>query len=394
MMRWIVLLPACLLACGCVNVYRNIDGMPDSTGIVAFNGLKHHLRDGESVHLLQIHGMGDHTAESDCGAGSENILLQEEIAERLVLKRIDSYGSAGATPIYIDGTLAGTYATHLYQSNVYKDTRLYISCVTWSEASRTIKQSVLELDERFDELGPNAKHRAPVNRWAKRFVNEKFSDPMIYAGRFGAFIRETVWRGLVAVNATHDERRARSGLIATAGEDGGVLSMPTVVISDSLGSRVVFDVLRWKRDPDGIAETSSAEKGIARKAEASIRSIYMFANQLPLIELANVPPPQAGQSLGDTIKDCHYPLWQISRTELRAEPVELVAFTDANDALSYHLSGGYASRCASNDLRIVNVTLPNARLRWLFLYSSLAKAHTGFKKNARAIEYLVEGNGR
>ena len=393
-MRWIVLLSACLLASGCVNLYRNIDGVPDSTGIVAFNGLKHHLRAGESVHLLQIHGMGDHTAESDCGPDSENMVLQEEIARRLVLKRVDSYGSAVAIPIEIDGTLAGTYATQLYQDPVDADRRLYISCVTWSDASRTIKRSVLELDERFDELSANAEHRAPVNRLAKRFVNEKFSDPMIYAGRFGAFIRETVWRGLIAVNATHDERRERSGMIATGGADGGVLSMPTVIISDSLGSRVVFDVLRWKRDSDGMAEKSSAEKGIARKASASIRSIYMLANQLPLIELANVPTPRAGQSLGDMLKECHDPLWRTSHVELRAEPIELVAFTDANDALSYHLSEGYASRCASSDLRIVNVTLPNARLRWLFLYSNLAKAHTGFKKNKRAIDYLVEGNAR
>ncbi|QNH23327.1 hypothetical protein HEP73_04280 [Xanthomonas sp. GW] len=41
---------------------------------------------------------------------------------------------------------------------------------------------------------------------------------------------------------------------------------------------------------------------------------------------------------------------------------------------------------------VVNVTLPNAKLRWLFVASNPVKAHSsGFKSNPGAIELLVNG---
>ena len=122
----------------------------------------------------------------------------------------------------------------------------------------------------------------------------------------------------------------------------------------------------------------------------------MFANQLPLLELGSFDPPSGELQLETLLQanTCYLPLPSLPAYRKTNGPVEIVAFTDVNDALSYHLGEQFGHRCAPDKsaLRLVNVTLPNALPRWFFVYSDLVKAHAdGFKDNDRAVALLVDG---
>lgn len=432
MIRLILMfLLACGL-CGCVNLYRHVDPAPEG-GERQFRGIADYLRDGQALHVFQVHGMGDHGFEGDCGEKSENLRLQRKIASRLHYVE-DPAHTQEAQPIAIEATAkAGTYSISRFVDPSGKGGDLYFSCVTWGETGRAVKTGMLELGDEFLEQNQNEAHRALINRWAKRFVNRSFSDPVLYQGPMGGYIRRVVWKGIALSLQDHArvapaaKEAAVVPMLPTVQQVRGILgSFPIVIISDSLGSRIVFDALCTEggascgnnlrfRDamPTPPERVGALDALLAERLEASVGSVYMFANQLPLLELGNLDPPPAGTSLEDFVKHtaaCYgpFPLAWSDRSKTvgrRWDSVQVIAFTDPNDALSYHLGDRFKRRCGhaggdatrgdsgSLPLDIVNVTLPNAKPRWLFVYSALGQAHSsGFKTNDRAIDYVVHGN--
>jgi hypothetical protein len=400
-MTWMAIALA-FAAGGCSHVYETVDMTPDGNE-VQFKGIRDYLDESVALHVLQTHGMGNNTAESFCGEGNENLRLQAEIVRQLGLKALPLDTVPKVTPIVVGQTRFGSYSTRVYVDDVRQPRRsLYFSCLTWGDASRELKMKMLELDKDFLETNEHEQHRARINRHAKKFVNESFSDPMIYAGPFGQKIREAVWQGIVGVEQEQRRNHARVAMLgggaALQPRQAFLGKMPTVVITDSLGSRVLFDTL-WTKDAglqDGDERRAIANQG-ARALRAGtrrqIRGIFMLANQLPLLALAQMPPPPDDVPLATWLdnRPCVVP----HDPERRAGEAltTVVAMTDVNDALSYHLSADFKRRCAGSGVRFVNVTLTNAK-PWIFnLYADLFKAHaSGFKTNPKAIAYMVEGN--
>lgn len=386
---------------GCSRVYETIDMTPDGDE-VQFEGIRDYLSDTASLHVLQTHGMGDNTTESFCGERSENLRLQTEIVRQLGLQELTADTVSKPTAIVIGRTQVGSYSTRVYVDDVRHPQRsLYFSCLTWGDASREIKLKMLELDKNFLENNGHEKQRARINRHAKKFVNESFSDPMIYAGPFGQLIRDAVWQGIIGVEDEQRRNHARVAKLSGASlepRSAFLEQMPTVVISDSLGSRVLFDTL-WTKDagmPEGddrITIANSEARALRAGTRRQIRGIFMLANQLPLLALAQMPPPPPDMPLDRWLdrRPCVVPRDPARRA---GDPLTtVVAMTDVNDALSYHLSEDFKRRCAGSGVRFVNVTLTNAK-PWLFgTYADLLKAHaSGFKTNPKAIAYMVDGN--
>ena len=441
----VILLTLCLS--GCLNLHHRIDTAPGSDSPLPFQGIQDYLREG-SLHVMQVHGMGDHSSKLDCGEKSANLRLQDAIAEKLRYIPDGGYGKPTSTMINIDGTDAGSYSVSKFTDPSGQGGDLYFSCVTWGETSRIVKKGMLELDDDFREKNHNESHRAPINRAVKRFVNRSFSDPVIYLGKMGPYIRDVLWQGIQRSVVQHIEKQNQNSLntanarLIAQKATSFLQRTQVVVISDSMGSRIVFDVLCAKgggacqkgprpevlpeRELQALPreEARMLDAALIENLSVSIQSVYMLANQLPLLELAYLQPPEKGASLEsmiDKTPNCYQPLLGLgaltkdsSTDRVRPEKIQIIAFTDVNDALSYHLTDVFKSRCApvgnnvdwktgevassqiatqSRPLEIINVTIPNAKLRWFFLYSNLVKAHSeGFKENSRAIEYLVRGS--
>ncbi|RDZ28895.1 hypothetical protein [Lysobacter silvisoli] len=392
-----------------------MDTLPDGSEMT-FAGLRDHFGAHPALHVLQTHGMGDHPAADLCAPGGLNLKLQDRIAERLNFKVLPEFAAPATQSILRDGVEVGSYSTRVFVDDLQRPSRqLYFSCVTWGEASRLIKRELLELDGDFLETNPHEGRRAFINRKAKQFVNRSFSDPVIYVGEFGPFIRETVREGIARIDAAQSHNRMGlvqryPALVQAApapATQSFVASTPMAVITDSLGSRVLFDVL-WPRAGTsaqndefalhGDSDRAASDRALQRAGQ-QVRAIYMLANQLPLLALAELKPPPQGQPLDRWARQSPCLMPPQALAELKAlrpsEPaLTLVAFTDVNDALSYRLSDKFKQRCAppGSGLSIVNVTLTNTRA-WFGLYANLIEAHAdGFKHNEDAIGYVVEGN--
>ncbi len=164
--------------------------------------------------------------------------------------------------------------------------------------------------------------RKKYNRELKDdIVNYGFSDAVMYLGPAGDLIREAI-HGAVCSAALDASGRSflQQGHIVTkenackAGRDTSSLES-FVFVTESLGSKVLFDVLR---------ETMNDGKYEVIDDISDGSEIFMLANQIPLLSLNNL------RKQGVSATPRHVP----AQTQTRPR---IIAFTELNDFLSYEL---------------------------------------------------------
>ncbi|MEL0586135.1 MAG: hypothetical protein AAES65_14795 [Candidatus Thiodiazotropha sp. (ex. Lucinoma kazani)] len=141
-----------------------------------------------------------------------------------------------------------------------------------------------------------------------------------------------------------------------------------------------------------------------KKMAHNTTQVFMNANQLPLLALSNVRPPKKGEKENDWLN--RFPcesggpglMMLLKKRDLTHDPLQIVAFTDPNDVLSYHLTTRFKNKCTHLDqgrrktVEFINVRLPNVKWTYFGLFANPVKAHsTGFRSNDEAIDLLVNG---
>jgi len=189
----------------------------------------------------------------------------------------------------------------------------------------------------------------------------------------------------------------------------------------SLGSRIIFDTLldldrHPTRGSGPVLEDLGAEgRAAVEKIILNTRAIYMFANQLPILTLADVPPtrkstdspsvidlkhytdidtqrtlaqPQAQTSSVTQERSAPHLLWfasvksRLSQTQQRqAVKLDVVAFSDPNDLLSYTIPPWFEQDMGDMQFQITNVSVQNS-LHWFHLYESPTDAHDAYMVNS------------
>jgi hypothetical protein len=175
---------------------------------------------------------------------------------------------------------------------------------------------------------------------------------------------------------------------------------PTVLVAESLGSKTITDAVLCWPETDGNQERLAEQLGTTTQ-------IFLFANQIPLLNLGfnNETCPGLGDyqreektngKLGafeaflQWIADKKRELDEAEKLSKAAqEPLQVIAFTDPNDVLSYAL--------APEDVRspelLVNVIVSNAPT-WLTVLENPYRAHTGYGANEEIMGYLGCGKAR
>jgi hypothetical protein len=270
-----------------------------------------------------------------------------------------------------------------------------LSFLLWSPHSRPHKMRLaFDRERKFS--------RADLNDAVKgNLLDDCLSDAVIYAGANGDPIRQDMSAAVCDL---------LGGTLRTADPDTGAklpfceirpeAGQPLVFITESLGSKVLFDTVRDLR----MAAVAHDRSAIGGASEARLLSrladtlaIYMMANQVPLLDLADrsapdVPTDRAlaapSSSLGDFVAAI-----RAARSE-RARPVPwrpreviIVAFTDPNDLLSYHLLPEIWS---SEGVNFINVIVSNAPT-WFGLIEDPRPAHQDYGVNPSVRELLVRG---
>lgn len=259
-----------LVLCGCST--------PQVIG--KFQGLKTIQSVSDNLHIILVHGISKH----DPGWSGD---FYAKLAESLGIKDVDE--DAWRKCIFIDGkgmlgdlsNCASASEGTLPKDGVLKSVTLHvpdtkktvtITEVTWSPITTALKQKLLA----YDKVCDVSKSRAWANKFLREnLVDDSFSDALAYVGEPGERIRDVVWKG-ICYSMTG---KLTDGEACDLGQDNHRFAF----ITHSLGSRIVFDALHVGEDR--LLQT----KKYAAIAEVSSNTValYMLANQLPLLEMAD-----------------------------------------------------------------------------------------------------------
>lgn len=436
--NWLlVVFSVLVLLTGCF--YNNVREVEPNQ---SFDGLNHVLQDKSNLNVVFVHGMGHHPfgekgvleyqieiakqlgfVEADrnhsvkwkdsCDPGYTEYSYFSEQEKKLLLER-QTAGQA-ICPLKINDVVVGFIGWRQYYlkgDDMDDGKTLNLFELSWDRATELLQKTILELDEEYfetvelvetDELNEKLKplaggrdreaDRALINRWLKKFVNQKLGDPAIYLGAYGDSIRQVVAEGL--------------SKIAEASETAEDYAYS--IVSDSLGSRVVFDTLGCALEEQGCEEIrsfldrSDTDKKYLADIAVTTTQVFMNANQLPFLALSNVRPPVAGETEAAWLK--RFPCETggpglaslVDARKDMPEAITIVAFTDPNDALSYHLTKRFLNKCThlggeeQIPVSFINVRISN--VKWDFgIFANPVKAHSdGFRRNKKAVEMLVNG---
>lgn len=270
--------------------------------------------------------------------------------------------------------------------------------VVWSPLTASHKKKLCydqtTKSELCEDAEPYRPTRARLNAALKdTLLNDCLADAIIYQGASRSAIVEAMQNALTHLAASRGgvppAVKSRDALVRAAAAN----DTPLVVITESLGSKVVYDAIhdmqaaRHVRDRPGL-------RAIGASIFARNRQVFMLANQIPMLALADLPPDRgAGKAAPAETRFPPDPLAALlaeerARKETRP-PRTLVAFTDPNDQLSYLLRpAGYGDAAATVDVQVSNAPA------WLGLFANPWSAHTGYGATTEVMEKVVCGHPR
>jgi hypothetical protein len=340
---------AFLLLSGCTMPFRppvQVAGGASFTGIDAIIKQSAAL----PVDVILVHGM---CTKTDAWAHSTVDAVMAAIEPGYVPK-----------PGYLPPSSAADAIHVVHRDEVVRGVPIRFSVLIWSPLVAGLKH---QLD--FDRTGTATDcavdgecrpRRARFNGVFKDgLLNDCLADALIYQGDSRETIRQKMIDAL-------DASFARQG------------SGPLILITESLGSKITFDALNAMLEGKGAA----AQVQSARVAASRLVQVFMIANQLPILGMAD---QVAGDQQTARLVPAADPLQRFlalrqafSRSaERQFSELTLVALTDPNDLLSYRL---LPSRYASEVVHVADVLVSN-QSTYLGLLENPATAHTTYFSN-------------
>ncbi len=210
--------------------------------------------------------------------------------------------------------------------------------------------------------------RATLNNQFKvTLMNDCFSDAVIYIGSAGETIRQWVRAEVCDAFGGSFTPPSRCDVGETTNDRPQV-----VLVSESLGSKILFDAL-WAITPSK-QEAERRERFLRRLA--SIQLLFMEANQIPILDTAK-PPAKLKQFRTTTAR----------LAEILPSGVRIVAFTDPNDLLSYRLTPKHVGH---TNVQVTNVIVSND---WTYfgIVERPDTAHCGYAWNPVVLGTIVNG---
>jgi hypothetical protein len=236
--------------------------------------------------------------------------------------------------------------------------------------------------------------RAPLNNTLKtELMNDCLVDAVVYAGSNGDPIRF----GMLAA-ICHE-----LGGTASANQckfDASAPTDPVVFVSESLGSKIMFDAIRTIWNNASSAGDATSLDALAQRL-ASVDTVFLMANQIPLLDAAGssptavaagaaaAPKRSAIADLVHTLNAARNHMHQRHPEVAALNPLTIVAFTDPNDLLSYRLHPAELGLTPA-EATLVNVIVSNDDTYVWYLENPL-NAHCGYAWNNAVIGMVAKG---
>lgn len=322
-----------ILLCACATPYRP-PLLPDAPPAV-FPGLIDLAAQagGREADVLLVHGICTH----DAG-------WMDQVLPQLTRALRDATTPAPARAAGVDGAAP---AVQIVPATIATPAgRLRFDALIWSPLTSALKRQLCYDQSAKSSLcagtPPYPYTGARLNaRFKDGLIDDCLPDALIYAGA----ARETM------------QLRMREAVLQVL--SGMRPEAPLVVISHSMGSKILFDtLLRMSDEPAG-----SPAAALARQALRRMRLLMMAANQIPLLSLAEqqLAAPEAPMRAAAPPPDSLQALLRLRHAARQGaadgNSLTLVAFTDPNDLLSYTLPPG---RYAAEGVTVYNILVSNA----------------------------------
>ncbi|WP_130300760.1 MULTISPECIES: hypothetical protein [unclassified Duganella] len=283
---------------------------------------------GHAADVLLVHGICTHDAS---WAG----VVVPQLAQAL---RDATTAPAAAAAVPASATGA---AVHIVPSVVATPAgQLRFDALIWSPLTDDLKRQLC-----YDQSGKSSLCTGtPPYPYTRARLNARFKDGLIDDCLPDALIYQGAARETMQLRMREAVLQVLSGMRPEA---------PLVVISHSMGSKLLFDtLLRMTQEPAGSMAATLAQQAMQR-----MRLLIMAANQIPLLSLAEQQPAASTAPAAVPGADSLQQLLRQRRALAAAPPLTLVAFTDPNDLLSYTLP---PERYAAQGVTVHNILVSNA----------------------------------
>lgn len=379
--RWNGCLSALVALVGCTTPYRPAVLV---AGSAPFPGIASLIEQSTSkqVDVLMVHGMCTHTQE-DARKSIDNLLaaMDANIQPEPPKKGLGPQDMGGIAVESKTATVGGA--------------SVRFSALVWSPLTTPLKKQL-----NYDDTGSptdcslageckptRAKLNGSLN---DGLLNDCLSDVLIYQGQSQLVIRQKLVKAITKV-VEDSEASARAT---------GMSLGPFVLVSESLGSKMSFDALKWLLDAPG----ATPEKAAGDSALDRLTLIFMLANQLPILGLAEqsigtgartLSTPESGY---DSLQHLLQRKSRLESTPMYSKSTEpgaisttkltVVAFTDPNDLLSYRI---LPSLNAAPDIGVADVLVSNDSTYLGFLELP-NRAHTDYRINPDVTRLIACGS--
>ncbi len=264
--------------------------------------------------------------------------------------------------------------------------------LTWSGLSDPARDRLT-----FDDSETFARQRATFNRTAKAFANDALVDPLVYVGSGRERILRSVQQGLCwSYSSDWDSFPATDTFCDVhAPTFGSRIDLDSIFfVTHSLGSRIVLDALQSTAENiDAALATNPAAAPLKAKLQRHPTTVFMLANQLPLLQAGFEPVPVAGE-VGAYCRPggAHV-------ADRLFQETNLIAFNDPNDIMSYPIPDDFTQYDIDSRLcpRVANVTLNVANVISVpgaGTFANPLAAHSDYEADERVIALMTAGLGQ
>lgn len=240
--------------------------------------------------------------------------------------------------------------------------QLRFDALIWSPLTAGLKRQLCD-----DQSGKSALcDGAPPYPYTRARLNARFKDGLIDDCLPDALVYQGVARDVI-------QQRMRTAILQAL--TGARADVPLVVVSHSMGSKILFDTLL--RMSEEAADAPSAL--LARQTVDRMRFLVMAANQIPLLSLADQPLTAAArmEAPADSLQLLLRQRQSRQRGLAAERHLTLVAFTDPNDLLSFTLD---ERKYAQQGVTVYNIVVSNAPT-YLGLLERPDSAHLAYFDN-------------
>ncbi len=336
-----------------------------------------------TVRILMVQGMGVHTPHE------WELPLVNGIAARM---NLESASEPSSETFSRSGHVLGVLWLYPFaQRETGVPVRMY--ALTWSPTTTAWKDKKFATDLEY------GRYRLVGDRLLKKeLMDYRLSDAVLYAGQYRQHMQYPIMKAVSYI--LHDDFGPHDEL---------------AIITESLGSYMTYDtLLRMSRGYAILGERNYNPRSVNRLV-GQTSTVYMLANQIPLLELTEANNPVSQKATGPTWATSAPPQLETAkplmkqfadeRTKRAPSPsagvpfpltLDLVAFSDPNDLLSYPIdkadvmAGGGGPRISP--VQYSNVTYSLARWSLLWLIVDPLKAHTGHADSKAVIDLIVRGH--